>query len=236
MAYIKFANGVIYGYEDDGAALMVRCYKLGDGFHRMSLEQMLAEPGGKYGPFFLEPSMPPLSPTAALVHGLLTARRNWRRGREAGEKWQPWRETGAWEYCFGDAAYQAWLEDLRAAESLPDKQCKAFFRCHSFTVYVLYDARLATASYLAANAGLLGDAATPHLSKAADIYRELGTSVRQLRHSIDAYVAFMAGDDSFDVRTWAKKTREGEMAVLAQARELDRAAFSELEQALTKAE
>jgi RNA polymerase sigma factor (sigma-70 family) len=224
-AYIKGDTGVIYGYEDNGGVLLVRCYKLGEGFHRIALAQMLKEWGAGGSPYFLEPRWPPLSPTAALVHGLLMARRNWNRGREAGEKWQPWREAGAWEYCFGDVAWTAWLADLQAAGSLPQEPAAALSRCHRFTVHTLYDARLAAARYLGAHTGLLGDAAAVHLKRAAEIYEKIGTSVRQLRHP---------GDAIPDARCWTQETLDNEIRTLARAQELDQAGFTEIEQALAK--
>lgn len=240
--YIKWDIGVIYGYEDAGAVLLVRCHKLGHGFHRMTLEEILQE--NRYGtPFFLLPVRLPLSPMAALVHGLLMADRNWGRGREPGEKWQPWREAGAWEYCFGEAAWEAWLGDLRNAGALTPEQRNAFYRCHIFTVHTLYDARLAAGRYLAARADLLGQAAAGHLGKAAEMYREAGESVLRLRHSNEAFLEAMdreakapvGVDFKVDASSWTPQIVAEEIDALSRARDLDAAGMAEIQQALAKA-
>ena len=130
---------------------------------------------------------------------------------------------------------QPWLGDLMTAESLTEEQQDALFRCHRFTVYTLYDARLAAARYLAAHADLLGQAAAPHLERAAEIYKEIGTSVQQLRVSIEAFVESVRGKASVDARPWTQEVRASEIETLARAHELDLAGMTEIEQALAKA-
>jgi hypothetical protein len=175
---------------------------------------------------------------------LLMADRNWRRGREPGEKWQPWREAGVWEYCFGDAAWTAWRADLGNVGSLTQEQRYAFHRCHIFTLHTLHDARLAASRYLAAHTDMLGKAAAAHLRKAALVCQEAGESVQRLRHSIEAYVDAMnreaaAGpgqeDFSVDAHSWTPQIIAAEIETLRYAHELDQAGFTEIEQALAKA-
>ncbi len=226
-AYISYDTGVIYGYEDDGNVLFVRCYDFGEGFHRLGLQEMLEMPGGHYGPFFMDPTGAPPPPRDALIRGLLMGLVNWRRGRQPGEHWQPWREKGKWEYCFGDSAYEAWIDDLRALAGLGRDEQKSFYRCHSFTRATLFDARLAAARFLSANADLLGKAAREHLQAAAGLHERLGRTIQNLR---EKKAAFFGGDAA----EWTPEVRRREIEVLTEAHKLDAAAMGEVDRALAK--
>ena len=171
-AWVSGDGGTIYGYEDDGDTVLVRCYDMGEGFHRMSLKAMVESPGGHNGPFFSDPTHEPLSPRDALIEGLAIGVKNWWRGRQPGERWQPWRPAGETEYCFGAWAYEAWIGDLASGIDLLPQ--------HAWVVHHLYDARLAAARFLSANAGFLGDNAQGHLREAASLYVQLGHSIQVL--------------------------------------------------------
>ena len=226
-AYIKGDTGVIYGYDDGGNTVLVRCFDLGEGFHQMPFEEVT---GGR-GPFFLEPTQEPLPPRDALIRGLLMGLVNWRRGRQPGEEWQPWREKGKWEYCFGEAAYEAWLEDMRAFTGLTVECRSSFYRCHAFTTHTLYDARLAGGRFLADNAGSLGEKARPHLEKAGELYGRLGRSIQDLRKEKVAFLGWAAPDEPAPA-AWTDQARQREIEVLAEAHNLDAAAMAEIDRAL----
>ena len=65
IAYIEGDTGVIYGYDDGGDTVLVRCFDLGEGFHRMPFEDVT----DGSGPFFLEARDVPLPPRDALIRG-----------------------------------------------------------------------------------------------------------------------------------------------------------------------
>jgi len=229
-AYIKGDTGVIYGYDDDGDTVLVRCFDLGEGFHSVRFEDVT----DGLGPFFLEAERQPLPPRDALIRGLLMGLVNWRRGQQPGEHWQPWREEGRWESCFGDAAYEAWIADLRASVELAEDAQKSLYRCHSFTSYTLFDARLGGGRFLSANADSLGEASREHLHAAAGLYEKLGQSIRDLREQEEAFFGWAAPDASDDVAAWTPEVRQREIEVLTEAHKLDAAAIAEIDRALAK--
>lgn len=229
VAYIKGDSGVIYGYEGSGEAFLVRCYDLGDGFHRMSFEELLPKAG--CGPFFLEPVREPLTPEAALLVGLRMGVRNWRRGRQRPETWQPSRGEGKWEFCFGEAAHEAWVADLRSFESLSIDEQSQLYRVHSWMAYHLYDARLAAARFLRKNCGLLGAGAHEHLVAAAQAYDGLGQSIADLKKRGEAFRGPPHGPTP-DAAEWPAAVRAREIDVLAAAEDLDAAAVASIEEAL----
>jgi RNA polymerase sigma factor (sigma-70 family) len=229
-AYIKGDTGVIYGYDDDGDTVLVRCFDLGEGFHSLPFEEV----AGGGGPFFLEPTQEPLPPRDALIRGLLMGLVNWRRGRQPGEHWQPWREKGKWEYCFGDSAYEAWIDDLRASAELAEDAQKSLYRCHSFTSHTLFDARLAAGRFLSANADALGETSREHLQAAAGLYEQLGRSIRDLREKRQAFFGYDAPERTNDVAAWTPQVRRREIEVLTKAHKLDAAAIAEIDRALAE--
>ncbi len=227
-AYIKGDTGVIYGYDDDADTVLVRCFDLGEGFHSLPFEDVT----GGSGPFFLEAERQPQPPRDALIRGLLMGLVNWRRGRQPGEYWQPWREKGKWEYCFGDAAYEAWIADLRASVKLAQDGQKSLYRCHSFTSYTLFDARLAAGRFLSANADSLGETSRGHLQAAAGLYEKLAQSIRDLREQKEAFFGYTAPERSDDVAAWTPQVRQREVNALTEAHRLDVAAMGEIDRAL----
>lgn len=146
-AYIRGDTGVIYGYDDGGDTVLVRCFDLGEGFHSLPFSEVTEGAG----PFFLEPTHPPPALRDSVTRGVLAGLVNWRRGSQPGENWQPWREAGAWEYTFGATAWDHWIDDLRHAHEISREALKSLFTCHAFTSYTLYDARLTAARFLAAH-------------------------------------------------------------------------------------
>ena len=226
-AYIKGDTGVIYGYDDDGDTVLVRCFDLGEGFHSVPFEEVT----DGLGPFFLEPTHEPLPLRDALIRGLLMSLVNWRRGRQPGEHWQPWREKGKWEYCFGNSAYEAWIEDMRAFAT-PSGDDQKLYKCHAFTSYTLYDARLAAGRFLSANVDLLGKASREHLQAAAGLYEKLGQTIRDLREEQEAFFGWAAPEASDDVAAWTPEVRQREIAALTEAHKLDAAAMAEIDRAL----
>lgn len=229
-AYIMGDTGVIYGYDDDGDTALVRCFDLGEGFHSVPFEEVT----GGFGPFFLEAMNEPLLPRDALIRGLLMGLVNWRRGRQPGEHWQPWREKGKWEYCFGDAAYEAWIADLRASVELAADAQKSLYRCHSFTSYTLFDARLAAGRFLSVHAEALGEAPGEHLQAVAGLYEKLGQTIRDLRENQEAFFGYTAPERSDDVAAWTAEVRQREIDVLTEAHKLDAAAMAEIDRALAR--
>ena len=159
--------------------------------------------------------------------------RNWRRGRMPGEEWQPWREKGKWEYCFGNSAYGTWIEDLKGADALTGEQRNLLCRCHVFAAYTLYDARLAAGRFLASNANLLGEGARVRLEAAAKLYGKLGRSIQDLRDTGAGFVGPMSGPEIDAAKwEWPPQARQPEIDALTEAHELDAAAIVEVEGAL----
>lgn len=236
-AYIGGDSGVIYGYEDDGDTIYVREYSAGELFKKWSFREMIEFPGSHHGPFFLERNREPMSPRDALAQGLEIGVMNWKRGREPGEKWQSWREKGTWEYIFGETAYKAWIEDLRGYESLDAEAQQGLLGITDWTAYALYDARLAGARYLAANTGLLGHAAEPYLARAADLYEQSGSAVRDLeKKGLKGYIERRKFDPPREeLEPWTEETREHVIAVLSEISRLDGLAVAEVEGALAAA-
>jgi len=237
-AYIHGDSGVIYGYEDGGRTIYVRCYKFGEGFHRMSFQELLDAPGGSRGPFFLEPKWRPLAPREALIQGLKMAVRNWRRGRLPAERWQPWRGQDQWDYLFGDAAYEAWRHDLAQYDTLGENAQKALRDIYAWTAATLYDARLAAARHLGDNGCVLGGAAQEHIATAARLYRELGDQARSLQDegALWPIGTYPLGEGNPNPpKQWTKAARQLAIETLTEARGLDAAALTEVENALIAA-
>ena len=233
-AYIHGNSGVIYGYEDGGRTIYVRAYTFGEEYHKMTLQELLDAPGGSGGPFFLEPKWDPLAPRDALIQGLKMAIGNWRRGRSPAERWQPWRGEDHWDYLFGDAAYDAWLGDLAQYDSLGENAQRALQDIYAWTAATLFDARLAAARHLAANAGLLGGAAARHLAAAAELYGELGELAPGLQAEgalwpIGTYPLGEGNPNS--PKQWTGAARRLSLEALTEAHRLDAAAISEVERA-----
>jgi hypothetical protein len=198
---------------------------------------MVGFPGSHHGPFFLKPNRDPMSPRDALVQGFEIGVMNWKRGREPGEKWQPWREKGEWEYIFGETAYEAWIEDLRRYESLDTEAQQGLLEITDWTAYALYDARLAAGRYLAANADLFGDAAEPYLARAAELYEQSGSAVRDLeKKGLKGYIERRKFDPpKKELDPWTTETREHVIEALTEAFRLDSLAIAEIEEALAAA-
>lgn len=227
LAYIKGDSGAIYGYENDGDTVFVRCYGLGAGIHRMPFSEVTE---GR-GPFFPEKSGNALPPREALIKGLKTGMRNWRRGRMPAEEFQPWRGVGAWEFCFGASAYEAWIADIERAGELDEKERERLLDVHGWMSYHLYDARLGCGRHLAAHADVLGERAGGHLKRAAQLCQKVGASILGPLEKQEAFLIASQGRRG-DVARWTPEIRHHECQLLRRCHDVEAQVIAEIESAL----
>lgn len=157
LAYPPHWNmAVIYGYEDDGARVLMRDYPKGD-------EEYLL-PTSELAPFllFIEDKALPLSRREALLESLRIAVRNWTRDPLYSSYNQGY-------YHYGAAGFRKWEEHTRKQAAGGDEQGGIGYT-HPFLMLCLNDARKSAVAFLHENASLLSDAGKTALERGATLY------------------------------------------------------------------
>jgi hypothetical protein len=211
MAYPPVWNmGLIYGYEDGGRALLVDDYMADEKPSRLSIDQ--------FGPLFTFLGGHTKAPPAkkALNEALQTAVRNWHRERHHGGLEDR-------EYWYGDAAFSAWIGDLRDYDSFDDETRKALFEIDPWNYTTLHDARKAAVSFLKDWGVVLeGDARTA-AERAAELYESETKVLEPLLEEKRA---------DAEVQDWSADSRQKEIEILTEARQIEAKAIGQLEKAL----
>lgn len=211
MAYPPVWNmGLIYGYKDDGKTLLVDDYMADEKPSRLSIDDL--------GPLFTFLGDNRKAPPAkrALKEALHTAVRNWKRERHDGG-------IGGREYWYGDAAFAAWIADLRNHDSFDEETKKAMFGIDPWNYTTLYDARKAAVGFLKDWGVVLAGDAHEALNRAAELYERETKTLEPLLQEKRA---------DAELQDWSSASRQQEIDILTQARETESKAIAEIEKAL----
>ena len=129
----------------------------------------------------------------------------------------------AGEYACGFAAYECWIEQLR--DGIPREGQEMCGNAHSF--YSLIDARAAAASYLEAIAPEFEGEAGERLSRAGELYHEIGKILTR-RNPVE-----LAPQPWFPAaKSWNQDLRNEQAELLEEAMGVERRALVEIEGAL----
>lgn len=205
---------VIHGYADGGRIVYLRDYHKGNEPCQLRVSNL-----GFLWIYLGEHHQPP-SRLDALTNALKQAVFNWRRG--AGR-------DGPGEYWCGDAAFEAWIHDLKQAPVFPvEEQTKLKFVTW-WNFHALSDSRAAGVTFLRENEGVLGGALREAVSRARDSFsREL----EFLAQSVAGRDCFVSPWDGGTLEAWTEAIRERECEILSRVSALEEEAFSTLEPAL----
>ncbi len=212
MAYASCLEmAVVYGYADGGGTLLVSDYRIDQPF-RLPVEKI-----GPLQTYLGERAEPP-SRRDALIEALKTAVVNWRRERHDGG-------IAGREYLYGDAALKAWMQDLDAADALPEDKKDAFFRLNGWNYRSWKDARAVAVTFMEGRASLLNEEARDALMRAARLYQE----------ELDYLANWEKTHRSWSVESvdaWTDAVRNGQRESLSIARRNEIKAIAEIEKAL----
>jgi len=203
--------GVIYGYADSGKQVLLRDYARPE-------EDDVRLPVEKLGPMriYLGKLIDAPAPREGLKQALTTAVTNWKRTRHDGGL--PGRE-----YFYGEAAFEAWIADLRRYDDLDAAGQKALRALDPWVFRSLLDARRTASKFLDDWSILVAGEAREALQRAAEQYGKLTTLLEPLREQKKRPEA---------EQDWSPAARDKQAAALAKARALDAAAVAEIEKAL----
>lgn len=151
---------VIYGYKDNGAALLLRDYFKGDAPQELppaDLPAFLC---------FLDDYGKPMATRDAFVEALKIGVRNWRRDPMAREKGK---------YFYGDTGFAKWIEDL-SDETLTQEEREQVLLPYVFIS--LSDARGAAVTFLRDGAEMFEGEAREALMRATELYQQEGKLLR----------------------------------------------------------
>lgn len=202
--------GVVYGYEDGGKVLLVRDYDQGEEDYRLPVEQL-----GPMHVYLGDPVQPPAL-RDCLREALQMGVQNWRRQKHDGGLKDR-------EYWYGDAAFAAWIGDLRSFGKLDAKAQDALRGLDGWNYVSLHDARRAAVQFLKDWARIMDGEARKALERAAELYDKEAEALKGLVED---------KDKPAKQRDGSQAAREKEIAVLREARKLDAAAIAEIEKAL----
>ncbi|HDY65172.1 MAG TPA: sigma-70 family RNA polymerase sigma factor [Phycisphaerae bacterium] len=207
--------GVIYGYRAGGKTLLFRDYHKADQASELSPSEL----GWLW--LFLDEYSEPLKSQDALVESLRIASHNWRRvkGRQ-----------GPGEYWYGGTAYKVWIEDLVSVDTLSEKAKKMLLHVNWWNFLALCDARNSACKFLKENEKLLDNIqAVAAIQAAVKLYEQQG---QMLTRVFAKKAAFLAPSSEDAIADWSVDVRKQEQEILAEARELDEAAITQIETAL----
>jgi len=207
--------GVVYGYEDGGKTLWVSDY--------MGKEHPVRVPIEKLGPLhvYLGDYVQPPALREALIEALRLAVGNWRRKRHDGG-------LKGREYFYGDAAFAAWIKDLRNYDKLSAKTQAAMSGVDPFVYVSLHDARRAARAFLNEWSGLLDGEARQALEKASELYEEEIKVLQPLLAGKQAACENGPQENKASLR----EVRLREIEVLTKARKTEASAITQMEKAL----
>lgn len=208
---------VIVGYENAGRTLLLQDYMKDD-------QQPSRLAIGKLGPmhtYLVEHTKPPALGDC-LREALRTAVRNWRREKHDGG-------LAGREYWYGEAAFEAWIADLRGLDKLDPAAEGLMSGVDPWAYLALHDARKAAGQFLTDWARLLDPPRREALSKAAKAYEQ---EVKLLTGLLDAKRQACDSDDGAEKQASLKRLLQKEIEILTEARKLEGAAVEAMEKAL----
>lgn len=205
--------GVVYGFKDDGKTVLVRDY-----YPESAGEQPFTKLDDIF--LFVEPGGAPLSPREALLSGLKTAVKNFKRTD------QP--EFGGGHFLYGSAAYSGWRDALtRVGDG--EKGAHLARQINWWVMNSLIDARSAASTYLLKSVSLLRPDAQAHLQRAAEIYKQAAALGREAMRSNETFAPPWSGKSDAD---WSLDVRNREIETLKRCEQMDAEAIGEIEKAL----
>jgi hypothetical protein len=211
VAYVSTLDmAVIYGYEDGGETLLASDYNQRDKPYR--------HPSTKIGPLqtYLGAykELPP--PRETLLQALRRAVKNWKGGK---------RNDGAdsLEDWYGDAAFKAWMRDLRRFDQMDAETKGKLFFIDRWVLSILHDARQAAISFQRAHAASLPGNARQTLERAANAYQHV-TAILEPMMALRWGVAGVA--------EWSTEVRSKQSEVLGEVYQFEARAIAQIELAL----
>lgn len=226
LSYPEIWNmALIYGYEDGGKTLIVNDYmdKRKPSRDHMAVHKAARIPIEKLGPlqlFLGERSTPP-EPRKAVRAALERAVLNWRREKHHGG-------IAEREYWYGEAALEAWIDDLRGFDGAADETKRGLAGLDPWVYTQFHDARQTAAQFLKDWSVVAVGDAREALSNAAGLYEKEAEALAEL---VDAKHAALAAE-SFGPDEWSAEDRKREIHLLTASLDSERKAIAELERTL----
>jgi len=197
---------LLYGYENDGRTLWASDYVSDDHPHKVAMDKLVPLR------FYLGDWHEPPSMCDCLHQALNAALRHWTREKHDGG-------LQGREYWYGEAAFDAWLSDLRRHDTLSAESRAGFDALHPWNLRALADARRAARGFLGDWSTVAPPAAREKLKLAADLYGREAELLKPL----------LMKDDKGDL---PPETREGHLTALTQAKAIDSQAIEAIKEAL----
>ena len=214
----KLNMDVVFGYEGGGKILLLRDYFRPDDPLKLAPSEL------GFLVIFIGEHTEALPTRDAFVKGLQIAVRNWDRERFT---------TGPGEYWYGEAAFDDWIGDIAAAETLTEEERKQLFMVNWWNFEALADARAPATKFVRDHVELLGLEAEKALRRAAALWeQELAT----LAPAFSQHDAFLGPWTDMSIEDWTPEVRARERELLTQARDLDAKALAEIAKALALAD
>lgn len=215
MAYTPGLNlGVVFGYEDGGKILLVNDHESEEFPARLPVE--------KLRPMFLylgDWGKPP-SLRDGFLESLKVAVKNWRRERHDGG-------LKGREYWYGDAAFAAWIKDLRAFDSMSADTRNKLHRLDRWNLTSLVDARRNISMFLTDFARLLTVDAQQSLKTAEELYQKEVEALQPIYQD--------RKEKHRSPESWTAAERDREIEALTSARQIESDAIAAIEKALEAA-
>lgn len=206
--------GVLIGYEDAGAATLMRVYDGGDDLQSTPTEDML--------PYLviLDDHDDPPPPLEVLRRTLETAVSHW---NDDGGTW------GETDYQHGKAVYERWIAALGDVESIDPDGLPGYRQVSIWTYQTLCNAREAASKFLRSQAPILNGAARDALVLAATLYEEEHVLLLAGQEREHALMSHTSGSNASD---WTREGVEPARETLRQAAELEEQAVVAIERTL----
>ncbi|MFO7956157.1 MAG: M56 family metallopeptidase [Candidatus Brocadiia bacterium] len=208
---------VAYGCEGEGAdrKFLWRTYWSGS--------EPKVVPAEDVGPWVMIPAEFSGQPDARqrLLDSLSISVRNWHRVRSL--------HPNGYPYAWGEAALQAWREDIRTADELSEERRKELFFANWWNYEIWQDARARAAAFLKDEAPLLAPEARDAVLRAAELYEQ---EAQLLQAQLGKAEAFLGPWSGKAVDDWTPQVRKREEDILSETRELEARAIAEIQAAL----
>ncbi len=192
----------------------MRDYMKGEGDHAVPASGL----GGMIS--FLKDRNDPMPRRDAVIEGLKTAVRNWRR-----ERWA----FGKGSYWYGEEALKAWREDIGNADSMTEEERDLLRHVGGWNLVSLIDARKAATVFLEDVSGMFSGKSGDALTRASECFAGEAAQIAQKVDSDNLFLNTLKGVDFPD---WTEKTRRKEQDLLHMIAERDAMAISFIEEAL----
>jgi RNA polymerase sigma factor (sigma-70 family) len=213
----KMNSGVFYGYEDHGRTLLMNDYYVAAGGSRYRVEEV---PVNFIIPVRWSQPQPPKDTALAAMQ---LAMRNWYRVHDmVGSNFRFW---------YGQTAYEKWMADVQGAAALPGKEYASLFFVHWWNFTSLVDARAAAGKYLRSQQVHFKAETSASMGRAAAYYEEIARTGAETIAAKTIFPGRWTGKSAGD---WSENMRTQELALLRRLRDLDAAAISELDEALSQ--